>query len=51
MNSLLLFLAGSNLGIAGLLYEQTGEIASNFYAGMVALLVAIICGVIEEWRD
>ena len=50
MNSLLLFLAGSNLGIAGLRYEQTGEIISNFYAGIFSLLVALICEVTEEWR-
>ena len=50
MNSLLLFLAGSNLGIAGLRYEQTGEIASNFYAGVFALLVVLIYEVIEGWQ-
>ena len=49
MKGLLWFLAGSNFGVAGLLYEQTGEIASNFYAG-IFVLVSILCGeVMARW--
>ena len=47
MDGLLLFLAGSNLGIAGLQYEQTGEITSTFFTGMFCLLIALIGEVIE----
>ena len=47
MNGLLLFLAGSNLGMAGLQYVQTGEITSAFFSGMFGLLIALICEEIE----